>query len=208
MKIKVCGMKDSANIKELIELPIDFIGFIFHPLSPRYAKNLELEDVKLIPDSIEKVGVFVNEIPSRLFSYIEKYKFEAIQLHGDEEPRVCSLIKKKYPDLKIIKSFRIDNQIDTDEIAKYEDSCDYVLFDTKVASFGGSGNKFDWALLNLYNGNLPFFLSGGISVDDIDEIKSQGHPMLYAVDLNSKFESYPGMKDVELLDIFVNELKS
>lgn len=208
MKIKVCGMKDPINIKELIELPIDFIGFIFHSQSPRYIRGLEVEDIELIPDSIKKVGVFVNEIPSRLFTYIDKYKLDMIQLHGDEEPRVCSLIKKKCPTLKIIKVFRIADKINSNEISKYEDSCDYVLFDTQTASFGGSGNKFDWTLLNSYEGKLPYFLSGGISIDDIDKIKQQNHPMLYAIDVNSKFELSPGLKDIELLDVFINELKS
>ncbi len=208
MKVKVCGLRDPENVKELVELPIDYMGFIFYSPSPRYAKYLEVEDVDLIPESISKVGVFVNEIPSRMFSYIDKYKLNAVQLHGNEEPRTCKFIKSKYPDIEIIKAFSISDSSEFNDIIQYEGICNYFLFDTKSAAFGGSGNKFDWSVLDNYKGNTPFFLSGGISIDDVNEISILNHPMLYGVDINSKFETSPGMKDVELVSLFVNELKS
>lgn len=208
MKIKVCGMRDLENIENLKELPIDLIGFIFYSRSPRYAMPLDAEVVNSLPATIGKVGVFVNEIPSRMFSYIETYGLKYVQLHGTEDLHYCRFIKKKYPNIKIIKAFQIETTADFQVLPEYEKVCDYFLFDTKSASYGGSGVKFDWKTLFSYNLNTPFFLSGGISPDDIINIKRIPHPQLYSIDLNSKFETEPGIKDIELLNKFIKELKS
>lgn len=208
MKIKVCGMKDPENIEKLRELPIDFMGFIFYSRSPRYAMPLNEDAVNAIPANIGRTGVFVNEIPSRMFSYIETYGLKYVQLHGTEDLHYCSFIKKKYPDVKLIKAFQIASTADFQALPEFEKICDYFLFDTKSPSYGGSGEKFDWKILFSYNLNTPFFLSGGISPDDVVNIKRIPHPQLFAIDLNSKFETEPGIKDIEVLSKFITEIKS
>lgn len=206
-KIKVCGMRDAHNIEQLVELPFDYIGFIFYPQSPRYVRRLESDTLSLIPDSIKKVGVFVNDIPSRVMSYIKDYKLDSVQLHGYEDPHYCQFLKSKSPDTDIIKAFSISEEADLKMVHKYVNCCDYFLFDTKTANYGGSGEQFDWSVLNSYEDNIPFFLSGGISADDIDNLLSFSHPMLYAIDINSKFETEPGIKDVELIKEFIEKIR-
>ena len=200
-------MRDPQNIEDLAKLTIDYIGFIFYHRSPRYARYLEEADLTVLPNNVIKTGVFVNEIPSRLISYIAKFNLDAIQLHGDEDAHYCEFIKRKNQGLKIIKAFNISEPSDFLNTNKYEGICDYFLFDTKTSERGGSGQKFDWSVLESYTGNTPFFLSGGVSIDDIEDLKKLSHPQLYALDLNSKFETAPGIKDIELLTLFTNEIK-
>ncbi|MFT4224235.1 phosphoribosylanthranilate isomerase [Dysgonomonas sp.] len=216
MKIKVCGMKYPANIKQLTELPVDFIGLIMYRKSPRYfldedtsiTPDARREALFSIPQQIAKVGVMVNEEPMNAFFYAKHLKLDYLQFHGNESVQDCEMIKIAKPDLKIIKAFNVSTPEDFKQTKTYEDICDYFLFDTKTPRHGGSGLKFDWEILNEYSGNTPFFLSGGISLEDAERIKEIQHPRLYAVDLNSKFETAPGQKDIELVEQFIKQLKN
>lgn len=206
MKIKVCGMKNPENIEQLGLLPIDFMGLIFYPKSPRYATNLDLSNLSTLPDSVERVGVFVNEELQTIISLVDKYKLTYIQLHGTEIPEFCK--QCCLTGTKVIKAFNISNESDLEIAKDYADSCDYFLFDTKTPQHGGSGLKFDWNILNVYHGTTPFFLSGGISESDIISIQNLSYPQLYALDLNSRFEIEPGMKDINKLKNFISHFKT
>ncbi len=208
MKIKVCGMKNPENIQALAQLPIDYMGLIFYPKSPRYIRDLESSLLDILPNTISRVGVFVNENITSLLRLIEKYELSVVQLHGNESLEYCSNIKDKYPKLIIIKAFNVSESSDFIKMDQYADVCDYFLFDTKTSQHGGSGLKFDWNILDEYMGNTPFFLSGGISAEDVDAIRKISHPKLYALDLNSKFELEPGLKNITLLEQFINQLKN
>ncbi|MFV0328406.1 MAG: phosphoribosylanthranilate isomerase [Dysgonomonas sp.] len=222
MKIKVCGMKYPDNIHELGKLPIDYMGFIIYSKSPRYLLDPNLgsenftEDrltekrdlLDTIPSHIKKVGVVVNDIPNLVISYIKDFGMDCIQLHGMENHFFCEFIREKSPGTEIIKAISVSEASDLERTKKYtKDDCDYFLFDTKTPQHGGSGQKFDWNILNSYNGDIPFFLSGGISIDDANTINGIKHPQLYGLDLNSKFEIEPGLKDIELLNQFIQQLK-
>lgn len=201
-------MKNPENIEALAALPIDYMGLIFYPKSPRYIENLNSRALETLPESVNRVGVFVNEDVELIERQIEKYKLTAIQLHGNESVEYCLSIRHKYSKHIIIKAFNISENFDFFVTDRYEEICDYFLFDTKTAQYGGSGLKFDWAILNEYEGNLPFFLSGGISFEDVKALKEIAHPRLYALDLNSKFELEPGLKDITRLKQFINQLKN
>ncbi len=204
MKIKVCGMKHPDNIKELSELPIDFMGMIFYPKSPRFVDSLTLDDLNnSLSPRIERVGVFVNESIEYIMEKANLYNLDLIQLHGNESVGFCEELSKTMP---IIKAFNVSEPADFEQTKAYEDSCSYFLFDTKTPQHGGSGQKFDWGILDGYKGKLPFFLSGGISVEDTDSIKQISNPKFYGVDLNSKFEAAPGLKDIEQLQQFIKAL--
>lgn len=209
-------MKFPDNIKQLTELPIDYIGLILYPGSPRYFLG---EDDRITPDErrealfsvpshIEKVGVTVNEEPMNVFFYAKHMKLDCVQLHGNESPHDCELIKRPLPGLNVIKAFNVSSAADFEQTKRYEGIADYFLFDTKTPQHGGSGEKFDWNILNEYKGNTPFFLSGGISLEDGERIKKIQHPLLHGVDLNSRFETEPGLKDIKLLEQFIKQLRN
>lgn len=200
-------MKHPDNINALAHLPIDYMGMVFYAPSPRNNINGNPEMLEALPATIKKTGVFVDESREVIKKHIRQYNLEAVQLHGTETPAQCQSIKQNFPFLEIIKAFSIANADDFERTKQYEGTCDYFLFDTKTPQHGGSGKKFDWQLLDNYNGNTLFFLSGGISVDDIDSIKALSHPNLYALDLNSKFETEPGLKDIELLKRMIRSLR-
>lgn len=200
MKVKVCGMKYHDNIKEAASLLPDFMGFIFYPQSKRYVG----EDFVLpaIPDSISKTGVFVNDLPTRVFEKVNKYNLDIVQLHGNESVDYCKEIRKK---IKIIKAFGIDEQFDFSILDNYENSCDYFLFDTKTTLFGGSGMQFDKNIIRNYSLSIPFFLSGGIDLNSV--LTSRGfHPMLYGFDVNSKLEDKPAVKNINKLKQLIDEV--
>jgi indole-3-glycerol phosphate synthase len=201
-KVKVCGMKYPHNIRELSALPIDMIGLIFYEKSPRYAGDLDAKDMETLPSSIQKTGVFVNAEKEYILAKIERYGLQQIQLHGNESPGFCRELKAT--GVKIIKAFPVCEAGDIAACLPYEDACDYFLFDTKTDRFGGSGEKFDWKILEAYRGVTPFFLSGGIDSADIESIRNLNHPMLYAIDLNSKFETAPGLKDINKVGQFLS----
>jgi phosphoribosylanthranilate isomerase len=206
MKIKVCGMKYPDNIQELAQLPVDFIGMIFYDKSPRFAGNLKQDDIKgILKTGKDKVGVFVNAGIEYILRKTEDYLLDFVQLHGNESPGFCRELNKFVP---VIKAFSIAGISGFEQTKQYEGIAGYFLFDTKTPQYGGSGQKFDWNILDAYDGDTPFFLSGGITIDDIDKIKKIRHPRLYGVDLNSRFETEPGLKDIELLKQFIKQLKN
>ncbi len=206
MKIKVCGMKYPENIQELNKLSIDYMGMIFYQKSPRYIDYQLCQNVGNIDSSnIKRVGVFVNSTVDYIVEMIDRYKLDLIQLHGNESPDFCAELNKFIP---IIKAFSISEASDFEQTKAYEGLRGYFLFDTKTSQYGGSGKKFDWNILDAYDEDTPFFLSGGISAEDVKQIKAIKHPRLYGVDLNSKFETEPGLKDIQLLDQFIKQLRN
>lgn len=207
MKIKVCGMKYPENINQLKQLSVDFIGFIFYQKSPRYIGDLEPDFLTSLPQTLSRVGVFLNEDMEMIACMVKRYRLTHVQLHGQESPDFC-VECRKIQGVKIIKAFNISDVGDLMATSGYVGKCDYFLFDTKSPQHGGSGLKFDWNILNEYKEGIPFFLSGGISDSDIDIIKKLSFSKLYALDLNSKFEIEPGLKDIEKLKKFITHFKT
>jgi phosphoribosylanthranilate isomerase len=205
MKIKVCGMRDANNIKELITLEPDYVGFIFHPASPRYVGADFSTEVTALVTKAKKVGVFVDCDFDDMREIIHHHKLDAVQLHGNETPGECWLHRSL--GLTVIKAFPIDASFDFTTLEPYQEAVDYFLFDTKTPKHGGSGQKFDWEILKRYNNAKPIFLSGGIDVDDVTAIKALTHLNIHAVDVNSRFEKTPAVKDIEKLKRFMIELK-
>lgn len=202
MKLKVCGMK--YNIQEVAQLQPDYLGFIFHEASPRHFDD----EVPKLPESISKVGVFVDKPTEFIMQKIEKYQLNAVQLHGHETPEQCRLLKST--GIIVIKVFAIKNQFDFSVLLAYEDVCDYYLFDTKGKLPGGNGYTFDWHILKNYSSTKPFFLSGGIGLNEIERLKdfidSEVSKYCHALDVNSKFEIEPGLKEIEKLKYFKSQL--
>jgi phosphoribosylanthranilate isomerase len=192
MKIKVCGLKDPENIEAVAALNPDYLGFICYGLSPRYIGQLSTETFKKLPGNIKKTAVFVNESAQIINSLIHAYNFDVIQLHGDESPEFSHSFRDR---VTVFKAFGLDENFDFSQLDNYVNKVDYFLFDTKTAAYGGSGKTFDWGMLENYKLDVPFFLSGGISLDNLEEIKKINHPQFYGVDLNSRFETAPGVKD-------------
>lgn len=209
MKIKVCGNRDLSQLKELNDLGIDYAGLIFYEQSPRYILGkLEGKDVKELKLPLEIVGVFVNATEDEIMKQIDSYGLSLVQLHGDETPSFCNRISDH---IKVIKSFRImDPDINIDWLVKeYDEVCDYYLFDKGSAGlYGGTGQKFDWSILEKFTIGKPFFLSGGISVNDASDLKKFQHAFFYGVDVNSRFEIEPGIKDIKQVREFVKQLKT
>jgi phosphoribosylanthranilate isomerase len=206
MKLKVCGLKHERNITELMQLSIDYMGFIFYNKSPRFiGENLSFDLVRTIPKRIKKTGVFVNENIYSIFNRIAHYDLDMVQLHGDETSELCAELK---PHVKVMKAFQIQDDLDFKQLESYLSVVDYFLFDSPTANYGGSGKQFNWQLLKNYNYNIPFFLSGGISEDHIEEIKLLNIPQLIAIDINSKFETEPGLKNIEHIKQFISKLNS
>jgi phosphoribosylanthranilate isomerase len=201
MKLKICGMKYPENILEVGALLPDYMGFIFWEKSARYCN----ENVPELIKTIKKVGVFVNQSQEEILEKVEKYNLQAVQLHGEESVEFCSALKEKLPKkIEIIKVFSADENFDFETIKPFEHVCDYFLFDTKGKLPGGNGTTFDWTILKKYNSKKPFFLSGGIGMNElkaIEEISKTKLP-IYAVDVNSKFEIEPGLKNKNLLSNF------
>jgi len=193
MEIKICGLKYQSNISEVAMLQPGYMGFICYPQSPRYMAAIPDIDV---PENITKTGVFVNESAEKINELIYKYNFDAIQLHGSESPEFSESFMDK---VVVIKAFGIDQDFDFGTLEPYEVSVDYFLFDTKTEKHGGSGQAFDWSLLEQYQMDIPFFLSGGLSLENLEEVRKIKHPQFYGVDLNSKFEIEPGLKDINKL---------
>ncbi|MDU1891735.1 MAG: phosphoribosylanthranilate isomerase [Dysgonomonas sp.] len=205
MIIKVCGMTDPDNIKDLNQLPISFMGMIFYPESSRYADNLTWNDIKNnIHPAIERVGVFVNAEMDEIMEITNRVYLDLIQLHGDESPEFSEELNDTIP---VIKAFSISEISDFEKTKEYEGKVSYFLFDTKTPLYGGSGQKFDWSILEAYKGNTPFLLSGGIGPEDVENIKLIQHPKFCGIDLNSKFETKPGFKNIEQLKQFIKDLR-
>lgn len=206
MKIKVCGMRNTENISQLIELCPDYMGFIFYPKSKRFVgDNFDKKITAQIPHQIKKTGVFVNATVQYIKSRIEKYQLDAVQLHGNESPFYCKKILQT--GVELIKVFSIDNSFDMQHLQGYEDVCNCFLFDTATLQYGGSGKKFNWQLLKNYSMQKPFFLSGGISVNDAEIIKNIPYN-IYGIDLNSRFENKPALKNISLLSRFFEKIRN
>ncbi|MES2064703.1 MAG: phosphoribosylanthranilate isomerase [Bacteroidota bacterium] len=205
MKIKVCGLRDHDNIKAVEALAPDYMGFICYDGSPRFIGTMEDDELVNISTNITKVGVFVNEDADSISKLIYKYKFDAIQLHGSESPAFCDMFKHE---VQVIKAFGIDADFDFAKLDAYKNNVNYFLFDTKTPVHGGSGQTFDWGILDKYKLNVPFFLSGGLSLDNLEELKKIKHPAFYGVDLNSKFELSPGLKDIDKLTQAFNTINT
>ena len=206
MMIKVCGMKDSGNMSLVAGLSPDMMGFVFYPESARYAGKLQPGTVRALPAGIKKTGVFVDEDSNRVEEIAGKYGLDAVQFHGSESPEICRRFRQK--GIQVIKAFRISAEADVGLTGEYEGSCDYFLFDTCCEGYGGSGQVFDWKLLEHYRGTTPFLLSGGIAPRHAEAIKAFRHPLLAGIDVNSRFEITPGVKNPELLEAFMKELKA
>jgi phosphoribosylanthranilate isomerase len=205
LRIKVCGMRNKENILQLVQLPIDYIGFIFYPGSPRYAgEKIDQSIISQIPEKIQKVGLFVNAPVEDVIKIANENQIDLLQLHGNETPDYCSeLSGKGFP---VIKALSVDELL-SEKLIDYRFCCNYYLFDTPTSKYGGSGKKFDWKILENQKMYLPFFLSGGISPDDADIIRNLYLQGFHALDINSKFEIEPGIKDIGLIKHFIKELK-
>ena len=206
MKIKVCGITGVEQMRALEALGIDYAGLIFYPKSARYAgEKLESskEQIKAIP--IAKVGVFVNEKEDEVKRKIKDFDLAAVQLHGDEDAAYC---KALMPYAEVIKVFRISGEEDIKTLIQpFGDACHYFLFDTDTKMYGGSGKSFDWNRLENVSIGKPFFLSGGIGPEDAEKIKMFQNPFMYAVDVNSRFETAPGIKNMTAVENFISDLK-
>ena len=197
MKLKICGMKYASNIREAALLKPDFMGFIFYPGSKRFVgADFDPYILSLLPAEINKTGVFVNPSLEDTVRFIKAYGLDYVQLHGEESPGQC-LALRKY--VKVIKAFGVHAGFDFKITEGYEESCDYLLFDTYTKAHGGSGKSFDPDLLTNYTGRLPFFLSGGIGLEEIANLHLIHHPRLAGVDVNSRFETEPGLKNISEL---------
>ena len=198
-------MRSPSNIRELVLLKPDYIGFIFYPKSKRFIGDQISDEISsLIPVYIQKVGVFVDEPFDSLLEKFKSNRLDLAQLHGSEIPGYCKRLKML--GIPLIKVFSISNDFDFELVKPYDPWCDYYLFDTAGELPGGSGLKFDWEKLDQYSGEKPFFLSGGIKPTDADKIKQLSHNMLYAVDVNSGFELEPGLKDIPKLKTFMEKV--
>ena len=232
MIIKVCGMREPENIRAVSALGIDMMGFIFWKRSPRFVQMISSQ-AGIIPDySLERlnkgrgkveestsvieqpkrVGVFVDDMPQSIVTRVFNYGLDFVQLHGEESRVMIENLRRTLePDIKsgvkIIKALSIEKPEDVSRYKEYEGVVDMFLFDTKCKTVGGSGEQFDWNVLDQYDGETPFLLSGGIGPDDVERVKSFKHPRFAGIDLNSRFEIEPGLKDVEALRQFINAIR-
>ena len=231
MKVKVCGLREPENIRDVEALGVDMVGFIFWKDSPRYVSMISA-NAGIIPDYAwdqgarnphsslltphssllsQKVGVFVDDMPQNIVTRVYNYKLDWVQLHGSESPVMIDNLKRTLipdikPDIKIIKAISVNTKEDVEKWRQYQGHVDMLLFDTKCKTVGGSGEHFDWSVLNSYDGDIPFLLSGGIGPDDAERVKAFHHPQFAGIDLNSRFETSPGVKDINLLKEFLKKV--
>lgn len=205
MKLKVCGLNDRENILKVLECKPDYIGFIFYDRSPRYVKDLQASFVHTI-NSAKKAGVFVNEPEIKILDTVSQYGLDLVQLHGDESPEFCSRIRRSVP---VVKAFQISEEFDFSGLSAFENACDYFLFDSKSQNYGGSGRSFDHKKLEEYTMTKPVFLSGGLDLSITEDLLylQRLHPQVVAIDVNSRFEVSPGIKDPKKLKVLTEKLK-
>ena len=207
LKIKVCGMRDPENISGLGAALPDYMGFIFYSKSKRFVGFEPLPEVlSIVPDSVKKAGVFVDEAPEKVLEIYRNWNLNVIQLHGNETPEYCQQIQDS--GITVFKAFSVDERFDFNSLSAFSGVCNYFLFDTKGQLPGGTGQKFNWQLLENYKGNVPFFLSGGIDSGDLEVVLSFSHPQLFGIDINSGFEISPALKDVEKVKTFISGMRS
>ena len=203
MIIKVCGMREAENIREVEALGIDLMGFIFWPKSKRYVA----EPPQYLPTQVRKVGVFVDATLEDIRQHIQDYHLDIIQLHGHESPEFIAHLLALTPHLSLIKAFNIATAEDLTQTKPYEGIVDHFLFDTKAQLPGGSGEQFDWSVLSHYDGTTPFLLSGGIGPEDAERVKVFLTSKCIGIDLNSRFEIAPGLKDINKLRDFIKKIQ-
>lgn len=198
IRLKICGLRD--NIREVAGLHPDYAGFIFYPKSPRYVG--EEFRMPALDKSIKKVGVFVNESVEKVIELTKRNDLDFVQLHGEERLEACAALQDH--GIKVIKAFGMDQSFDFSKLEQYDSTVDFFLFDTKTSAFGGSGKSFNWNILEKYDLNKPYFLSGGISLENIQDLDKVEMKKVHALDVNSRFETRPGLKDLvrlkELMD--------
>lgn len=211
-------MRDADNIRDISALGVDMIGLIFYPPSPRYVQQFS-SGAGIIPDYAPdmgktplRVGVFVDDMPQNIVTRVYNYKLDYIQLHGNEPRETLENLRATIdpdikPKIKIIKAISVSSAEDIKKYKEYVGAADLFLFDTKCKTVGGSGEQFDWQVLQAYDGDVLFLLSGGIGPDDAERIKNFHHPKCIGIDLNSKFEIEPALKDVEKLKQFLVKVK-
>lgn len=211
-------MRDADNIRDISALGVDMIGLIFYPPSPRYVQQFS-SGAGIIPDYAPdmgktplRVGVFVDDMPQNIVTRVYNYKLDYIQLHGNEPRETLENLRATIdpdikPNIKIIKAISVSSVEDINKYKEYVGAADLFLFDTKCKTVGGSGEQFDWQVLQAYDGDVPFLLSGGIGPDDAERVRNFHHPKCIGIDLNSKFEIEPALKDVEKLKQFLVKVK-
>lgn len=211
-------MRDADNIRDISALGVDMIGLIFYPPSPRYVQQFS-SGAGIIPDYAPdmgktplRVGVFVDDMPQNIVTRVYNYKLDYIQLHGNESRETLENLRATIdpdikPNIKIIKAISVSSAEDIKKYKEYVGAADLFLFDTKCKTVGGSGEQFDWQVLQAYDGDVPFLLSGGIGPDDAERVRNFHHPKCIGIDLNSKFEIEPALKDVEKLKQFLVKVK-
>lgn len=205
MIIKVCGMREPENIREVEQLGIDWMGFIFYEKSKRHVPTLPA----YMPSQAKRIGVFVDYSIEEIAAKVEEFQFDGVQLHGSESPEFCEALRQNVDrPILINKAFGILTEEDLVATATYEGKCDYYVFDTKTPAKGGSGHAFDWHVLDQYQGSTPFLLSGGLSLDNLNELLQFHHEKMAGVDLNSKFEISPALKDASLLDLYIKTVRN
>lgn len=206
MIIKICGMREPDNIRTVAQTGIDWMGMIFWPRSSRYVSDLTVADA--IPEGIVRVGVFVDQPIYLIADIALRCRLNIIQFHGSESVDVIRQARQLLgKEVKLMKAISVSSADDIKKAADYAEAADFLLFDTKCKTVGGSGTQFDWSVLSQYQGTTPFLLSGGIGPDDVEAVCQFRHPKMTGIDLNSKFEVAPAHKDAEKLSSFINELK-
>jgi phosphoribosylanthranilate isomerase len=204
IKIKICGMKESANIEEVSALAPDYMGFIFYENTPRFVGR-EFNMPNNFPASIKRVGVFVNESIAVILNKVKHYRLDFVQLHGDESVGLCN--KLNHEGVSVIKVFRVSDDFDFATTEEFVDVSEYFLFDTRGKQYGGNAERFNWHVLKNFNQKVPFFLSGGIGPESIDEILQLKDLNLHAIDVNSGVEQSPGRKDKSKVSVIINKLR-
>ncbi len=230
MKIKVCGMRDVENIRQVAALGVDYIGMIFWDQSPRYVAMIPTH-AGIIPDRADsspltpdlspltshlsplKVGVFVDEMPQSIITRVVNFQLDVVQLHGHESPTLIRNLRATIapdlrPGIQFWKAISISSADCLKACSDYEDCVDAFVFDTHCPSVGGSGRQFDWSILDAYQGSVPFLLSGGIGPDDVQRVRTFRHPQCMGIDLNSRFEIAPAVKNVDRLRQFLAALRT
>lgn len=227
MKIKVCGMREPENIHAVEQLGVDMIGFIFWPDSPRYVQQIRSR-AGIIPDytslqnerksgqaeakRAQRVGVFVDDMPQSIVTRVFNYHLDFVQLHGNESAVMIDNLRRTldpdiHPGIGIIKALSIASEADVAKYREFEGLVDLFLFDTRCSCKGGSGEQFNWDVLKAYDGQTPFLLSGGIGPEDVERVRNYAHPQFAGIDLNSRFETEPGLKDVDSLKTFIEAVR-
>ncbi|MCO5231684.1 MAG: phosphoribosylanthranilate isomerase [Chitinophagales bacterium] len=205
-KLKVCGLKHKNNIYDVVAAGVDYIGLIFYEKSARYmVDSLYPEDIWFLPDEVEKIGVFVDADLEFISKYARLYQLDIIQLHGNESAEFCQQVQSL--GYQVIKAFGVNEEFDFSIMKSYIDVVDYFLFDTKSPLHGGTGTSFDWNILEQYPYKTPVFIGGGVSIDNMQQLLNKEFDFLFALDMNSRLEEEPGLKDITLVKKAIEIMK-